>query len=55
MTIKYIPLEDFSEILEIINQRDHYHDWSERYDELDNRIKAMVESIKKSAKSKEEL
>lgn len=55
MTIKYVPLETLQEIMNTINQRDHFYDWTEEYEKLDNKVKTLFKIAEEEAFTREVL
>lgn len=41
----YVKLKDVMELLELIRDRDMYHDWSKSYEERHEKVKASTETL----------
>lgn len=46
---KYVKLEDVQELLNLIEIRDMFFDWSNNFEEYDKKVKAKIEWIEKNA------
>lgn len=54
MKVKYVRMEDVVELLELIKERDIYHDWSIPHAELQKKVDLKFAILKQNAKEVEE-
>ena len=46
---KYVKLQDVQELLNLIETRESFFDWSDSFEEYDRKVKAKIEWIEKNA------
>lgn len=52
---KYIKLDEFEALVQLIKERDIYYDHTMEYHSLDNKITITIEELRKNAITSEEL
>lgn len=51
---KVVELKHVEALMELIEERDSYCDWSKEYEKIDNKVKRIIEWLKRNAIDVEE-
>ncbi|MFJ5625422.1 hypothetical protein ACIQD3_22595 [Peribacillus loiseleuriae] len=47
---KYVKLKHVTELIELINKRDSFYDWSDEHEKYHNKVKNTIEWLERNAK-----
>lgn len=45
---KYVKLTDVQNILDLIQEREKFHDWTKEFDDYDKKVKIAIETLRYS-------